>query len=323
MLLAAPAARAFDFKVAAPTGQNIYYSVIAGTTTVKVVSPAPDWESYTTPAGLLELPASVEHDGTTYNVTVIDAEAFSYCTNMTGIVIPEGVTTIGRMAFLFCSALDSIVLPSTITAIGTEAFNSTAYQNNNSHWCNGMLCIGNYLIKVHSSLAGSVTVPEGLRGVANMAFYHCQNIEKVTLPTTLSFLGEQAFNDCRGLDTVVSLATVPPTLGFDVFIDLTGLTIVIPCHTTAAYQTAGWTGLTLVEDCGTEGIDNVEPSPLTVTTVDGGIMLRNSSDLQVTVSDLTGHIIAQVHDGFVALPVTGVYMVSRHGTKAVKVLFLK
>lgn len=323
MLLAAPAARAFDFRVAAPSGQNIYYSIIAGTNTVKVVSPAPDWESYTTPAGLLELPATVEHDGTTYTVKAIDAEAFSFCSNMTGIVIPEGVTSIGRMAFVFCSSLDSIVLPSTLTVIGTEAFNSTAFQNNNSHWSDGQLRIGDYLIKVRSSLTGSVMLPDGIRGVANMAFYHCQNIEKVTLPPTLSFIGEQAFNDCTGLDTIVSLAIVPPALGLDVFIDLTGLTAIVPCHTASAYQTAGWTGISLVEDCNTEGIDEVEASPLSVATVNGGIMLHNSTDEQVTVCDLTGRLIAQLRHGFVALPSTGIYMVSLPGTKALKVLFLK
>ena len=67
----------------------------------------------------------------------------------------------------------------------------------------------------------------------------------------------------------------------------------------------------------------MEPSPLTVTTVDGGIMLRNSSNQQVTVSDLTGRYIAHVREGFVALPVTGVYMISLPDTKVIKVLFLK
>ena len=72
MLLAATAARAFDFKLAAPTGQEVYYTVVAGTSTVKVVSP--NWDVYTQPTGLLELPTTVEHDGTTYAVKSIDAE---------------------------------------------------------------------------------------------------------------------------------------------------------------------------------------------------------------------------------------------------------
>ena len=44
------------------------------------------------------------------------------CTNLTGMVIPDGVTEIGSGAFFGCTGLTSIVIPDSVTEIGDEAF---------------------------------------------------------------------------------------------------------------------------------------------------------------------------------------------------------
>ena len=48
--------------------------------------------------------------------------AFSYCTGLTSIVIPDSVTSIGDKAFQYCSGLTSIVIPDSVTTIGDGAF---------------------------------------------------------------------------------------------------------------------------------------------------------------------------------------------------------
>ena len=77
-------------------------------------------------------------------VTKIDESAFENCSNLEGIVlpqgiteivgraflgtsialidIPDGVTTIGANAFAGCENLESVVLPASLTTIGTDAF---------------------------------------------------------------------------------------------------------------------------------------------------------------------------------------------------------
>lgn len=47
--------------------------------------------------------------------------AFAKCTNLTSIVLPEGITSIDTSTFNGCTGLDLLVLPSTITSIGSSA----------------------------------------------------------------------------------------------------------------------------------------------------------------------------------------------------------
>lgn len=329
MLLAAMAARAFDFRVQAPSGQYVYYSIVGGNA-VKVVNP--DWDNYSQPSGMLTIPATVENNGTTYQVRSIDAEAFIYCTNLTGVIIPEGVTSIGRMAFFNCTSLDSIVLPSTLEVLGTQAFNTTAYLNNDSHWNNDMLIIGSYLVKTRATVSGELTVPEGILGVGNMAVYNCLQLEHATLPSTLLFIGEHAFSACTALDTVELRGNVPPSLEVNSFLDVPSFIVAVPCSTAAVYQEApNWSSLTIVELCGGGqepiiGITDVDPQPsFVVTAVEGGLQVMLPEGHFCTVNDLMGRYIATLNrDSFVSLKNRGVYFVSDPSLgKTLKVVYTR
>lgn len=54
-------------------------------------------------------------------VKVIGNEAFSSCSSLTNINIPNSVTTIGRGAFHMCSSLTNINIPNSVTNIGDMA----------------------------------------------------------------------------------------------------------------------------------------------------------------------------------------------------------
>lgn len=49
--------------------------------------------------------------------------AFSNCTNLTSVVIPESVTAIGNSAFSGCLTLTSVVIGKNVSTIGSWAFN--------------------------------------------------------------------------------------------------------------------------------------------------------------------------------------------------------
>ena len=55
-------------------------------------------------------------------VTCIGESAFSDCSNLSNITLPEGLTTVGDMAFLNCSNLSNITLPEGVISIGNDAF---------------------------------------------------------------------------------------------------------------------------------------------------------------------------------------------------------
>lgn len=57
---------------------------------------------------------------------VIEDEAFMGCTELTEVVIPEGVTSIGNFAFDGCSSLESITISESVTSIGNYAFRDCA-----------------------------------------------------------------------------------------------------------------------------------------------------------------------------------------------------
>ncbi len=52
----------------------------------------------------------------------IDSRAFSNCTTLIGIILPEDINTIGVYAFSNCSVLESIVLPNKLLRINDDTF---------------------------------------------------------------------------------------------------------------------------------------------------------------------------------------------------------
>ena len=72
--------------------------------------------------GEVIIPASFFYQGIVYRMTRIGRDAFSGCTSLAAINIPEGVTSIGSTAFAYCSGLTSVTIPNSVTSIGTYAF---------------------------------------------------------------------------------------------------------------------------------------------------------------------------------------------------------
>ena len=70
----------------------------------------------------LEIPSTINLNGTVYNVTRIDNNAFYNVNSLKKVVLPEGLQNIGNYAFAYCFGLKEIHLPSTLKAIGDRAF---------------------------------------------------------------------------------------------------------------------------------------------------------------------------------------------------------
>ena len=103
---------AYDFVV-----DGIYYGITDEN--MKTVGVTHGNDNY---SGDVAIPSSVSYNGSTYQVTSIGDEAFSACSGLTSVNIPDGVTSIGNKAFWSCISLTSITIPDGVTFIGGAAF---------------------------------------------------------------------------------------------------------------------------------------------------------------------------------------------------------
>ncbi|MDE6111763.1 MAG: leucine-rich repeat domain-containing protein, partial [Eubacterium sp.] len=139
-----------------------------------------------------------------YGVKNIALYAFSDCTGLTNITLPDSVTSIGYMAFYDCENLASITLPNSITSISQHAFTNTAYYNNQSNWSDGVLYIGNYLIKADEDVvSGTYSIKNGTTLIAVEAFLRCRNLTSIIIPNSIISIDPDSFYDCYSLKSFI------------------------------------------------------------------------------------------------------------------------
>ena len=113
---------------------DLYYNLDATSQTAEVTT-----QNIGGYSGDIVIPSSVTYNSVSYSVTSIGGFAFSGCTGLTSVTIPNSVTSIGQEAFEYCSGLTSITIPNSVTSIGWWAFNK---------------CIGLTSVAIGNSVAG-------------------------------------------------------------------------------------------------------------------------------------------------------------------------
>lgn len=97
-------------------------------------------------------------------------------------VLPDGAivnqNTIGYKAFYCDASISNIQIPGSVRNIDSFAF-------------------------ARSGLT-EIDIPYGVTKIENAAFYHCDALEKVTIPNTVSEIGEDAFSHTKWLDNWLS-----------------------------------------------------------------------------------------------------------------------
>ena len=132
----------------------------------------------------------------------ICAWAFRDCTALTGITIPNGVITIGGNAFYGCTALTKISFPDSITRIETSVLYNTGYYNDEANWDNGVLYAGNHVVATKEDWSGPCVLKPGTRTICDWAFSGRSGLTAITIPNSVTYIGQWAFASCSSLTTV-------------------------------------------------------------------------------------------------------------------------
>ena len=208
VLLCSVNASAHDFEV-----DGIYYNIISvNDLTVAVTYKGNSYDEISNEySGEVIIPETIAYKSKVLKVTSIGRSAFSDCSGLTSIEIPNSVTTIGEYAFEYCFGLTSITIPNSVTRIGGSAFYGCSSLTS-IEIPNSVTSIG---YRAFSGCFGltSIEIPNSVTSIGNSAFSRCSSLTNVTIGNSVTSIENYAFSGCDSLASIRLLGETPPTVG--------------------------------------------------------------------------------------------------------------
>ena len=205
--------------------------------------------------------------GTHANFYIGDG-AFTSCTGLTSVVIPDNVTSIRSYAFNGCTALTEVTIGNGITSIGDNAFTgcnnitnvyfnatncpdagisstSTLWTMNGNNDCT--VHVGNNVTRIPQNLFHGFTKIKNVDFGSNPILtvigsnaFSGTGLTSVTIPNSVTTIGSSAFSGCSSLVSL-DLGSVQ-TIETLAFFNCTGLTTLTIPASVSTIEAASWEG---------------------------------------------------------------------------------
>lgn len=235
-------AKAYDFAIRLTNGDSLFFNVTDVVAHhVAVVPPVKGgtncYYRHRQPSGAVIIPAKVINNGQEYVVTAIGERAFSGCTKVQLVTMPETVTQIGAYAFYGCTGIKGRVsIGVNVKSIGASAFygcsslSEVLFRARECEFMGGsmsMTVFGNcrnlrkvlvdrdvrripdYAFCGVDAIVDSISLPVSLQYIGKYAFAYCSSLSgSVVIPDSVETVGECAFHQCHALKGVTIGANV-------------------------------------------------------------------------------------------------------------------
>ena len=100
------------------------------------------------------------------------------------------------------------ILPQTIEDLSTKATEEELKEAFTDEWGAKYSKDGRKLLKVPRELSGAYSVKEGTRIICDEAFWWCESLPDIVIPTSVTSIGDRAFWGCRSLSDIVIPSSV-------------------------------------------------------------------------------------------------------------------
>ena len=270
------------------------------------------------------------------NTTDIEGYAFADCDRLSVISIPDGVKSFGvrsfrndisllripmpssliyikDYAFIGCNGISEITIPASVTDIGDgivkgcQNISKINVAEGNNHFASedGVLYTSNFdklLIFPVNYESNSYIVKDGTKSIAPYAFIDSKRLNEVTLPSTLTNIGEDAFIGCVNLLSLQVKALNPPVCYNDCFeaVSKTRCELIVPKGCYSYYWVAPvWSDFNKIKESDfNSSIDDVLSSEIKVYVEYRNIVVNGvSENIQVRIFQVDGTLIYQVQSG--------------------------
>ena len=200
------------------------------------------------------------------NLKYIGNEAFSSCA-FKELDLPEGLTDVGYNVFAFCQELVKVTLPESLSSprlmmfgncpmlrefhgafasadnrclIGPDnvlyAFAPSMLGSDDTYTIpEGVTLIANSAFR--NAKIGGVILPDGLESIRDYGFYHCDNLKKVTIPSSVTEVSVGALSNCPSLESIEIKSESVPSGAFLMFENTGDCPIFVPANLLNDYKT--------------------------------------------------------------------------------------